>query len=122
MKKGSESDGLVFHAGFPNAAEDSLGQLSLDRLAVTHPASTFLWRLDGVGIPEFHWPPESIVVVDRALEPRLNDIVVAVADEEFVARKVGKARQLLTPCGDPETAQTVQIWGVVTNIIIRYRS
>ena len=53
MSKGSIDDGVVFHAGFPNAAEDErFGSLSLDTLVVKHRASTFFWRLE-VEVPEY---------------------------------------------------------------------
>lgn len=122
MKKADAQDGVVFHAGFPNAGEDSYGQLSLDRLAVAHPASTFFWRLEGTGIPELQWAPGSIVVVDRALAPRVNDMVVVVIEEEFVVRKILQGQRLARPDGEMEREGDVRLWGVVTSVLLRYRS
>ncbi len=122
MKKGLSEDGLVYHAGFPNAGEDQHGiSLSLDSLLVRHHASTFFWRLDDIGIPELHWAPGSIVVVDRALQPKEGDFVVAVIDEEFVVRIV-QHKKLKTPSGEIEAADTIVVWGVITAAIERYRS
>jgi DNA polymerase V len=121
MRKGSVNDGLVFHAGFPNAGEDRIEQgLSLDALAFRHRASTYLWQLED-DIPELGWQAHSIVVVDRALEPQQNDLVVAVANEEFVVRKMHK-RRLYDMLGRPEEAENVSIWGVITYVLQGYRA
>lgn len=121
MKKGNVGDGVVFHAGFPNAAEDLPGGLSLDQLAIRHRASTFLWRLDELGIPELHWKGGAIVVVDRARQARSGQLVVAVVDEDFVVRQL-KGKQLLRPDGTTETSESVAVWGVVTHVLQDYVS
>lgn len=122
MKKGSISDGVVYHAGFPNAGEDQrFDSLSLDSLVFRHRASTYLWRLDGVGIPELGWHGGTIVVTDRALAPHERDLVVAVADNEFVVRRWhhGQMTQL---DGRPEAATELALWGVITHTLAEYRS
>lgn len=121
MKKGSLQDGLVYHAGFPNAAEDQrIAALSLDSLVVQHRASTFYWRLEEA-IEELHWPAGTIVVVDRALAPHHNDRVVAVVDESFVVRLYEKREsggpRLLKPDGSHEDGASITLWGVVTYIV-----
>ena len=117
------SDGLVYHAGFPNAAEDSPSvSLSLDKLVFRHTASTFLWRLDEQGVDDFGWKGGSLVVVDRALNPREGDKVVAVIDESFVVRSYHN-KQLVNLRGDIDVdAQSVSIWGVVTHVLMEYRT
>ena len=122
MKKGTVNDGLVYHAGFPNAAEDQrFDAMSLDQMVIRHRASTYLWRLDAAGVPELGWQGGSIVVVDRALSPRTNDLVVAVVDEDFVVRKYHPSR-LIRPDGSTETSEQLSIWGVVTHALMEYRS
>ena len=84
MSKGSVDDGVVFHAGFPNAAEDErFGSLSLDALIVRHRASTFFWRLEN-DAEVFGWPKGSILVVDRALEPKEGSMAVLIDDDAFL--------------------------------------
>ena len=114
MKKGSLEDGIVYHAGFPNAGEDQQGQgLSLDKLVVRHRASTYFWRLE-TAIPEVHWPANSIVVVDRSVPPLPGKLAVAYVNDEFVACRIGKAgiRRL-----DGQILEQAQVWGVVTYVI-----
>lgn len=122
MKKGTVADGVVYHAGFPNAGEDQRFEaLSLDSLVFRHRASTYLWRLDSRGIPELGWLPGAIVVTDRALSPREQDVVVVVADNEFIVRRWHRGRpQMLN--GGREEAQELTLWGVVTYVLAEYRS
>lgn len=122
MKKGTTGDGIVYHAGFPNAGEDQrFDALSLDQMAIRHRASTYLWRLDGSGVPELGWQPGSVVVVDRALTPKLNDLVVAVVDEDFAVRKYQQDK-LTRPDGSDETSGQLAIWGVITHVMMEYRN
>jgi DNA polymerase V len=121
MKKGSVADGLVFHAGFPNAGEDQAEQrMSLDARVFRHRLSTFLWQLDQ-SIPEMGWQAGSVVVVDRALSPRQNDLVVAVSDEEFVVRKLHQTK-LYDLHGQIDASETIAIWGVITHVLQEYRT
>lgn len=122
MRKGDVTSGVVYHAGFPNAGEDRQGlALSLDALAIRHRVSTFLWRLPDDGVPELGWQGGSVVVVDRALSPRENDLLVALIDEDFVLRRL-REKQLYRPDGERESATQASIWGVVTHVLQEYRS
>ena len=121
MRKGSVADGLVFHAGFPNAGEDQAEQrLSLDAVVFRHRLSTYLWRLEE-GVPELGWRAGSTVVVDRALAPRQNDLVVAVVEELFVVRKLHQKR-LYDVAGRLDEGEDISVWGVVTHVLQEYRS
>jgi hypothetical protein len=117
MKKGTLTDGLVYHAGFPNAAEDQAERiaLNLDQLVVKHRASTFFWCLD-TDIEALNWPAGTIVAVDRALGARANNLVVAVVDEDFMLCRVSQDRQLTGLDGSLLSGE-VKIWGVATYAI-----
>lgn len=122
MKKGDAASGVLYHAGFPNAGEDRRGlSLSLDGLAIRHRVSTYLWRLPVDGIPELGWQGGSVAVVDRALNPRENDLLVALIDEDFVVRRF-RDKHLYRPNGERETAEQASVWGVITHILQEYRS
>lgn len=112
MSKGSKDEGVVFHAGFPNAAEDEkFGSLSLDELAVRHRVSTFFWRLE-TDVSELLWSGGSVLVVDRALEPKDGSIVVAVDGDEFLLMRL-RSGSLHRLNGSPSDGE-VAVWGVVT--------
>lgn len=115
MKKGDIEDGLVYHAGFPNAAEDQrLGGLSLDKLAVKHRASTFFWRLEG-DIVELQWRAGSIVVVDRSLNPSPGRFAVVVIDDDFTLCQV--VREGFVTLGGGPMSSGATVWGVVTHVL-----
>jgi len=65
------------HAGFPNAATTSgQGALSLDRLLIRSPSSTYFFRVRG-----HHWQGEGIydgdiAIVDRSITPSEGSTVV----------------------------------------------
>ncbi len=115
MKKGAIEQGLVYHAGFPNAGEDQHGiSLSLDKLVVKHRASTYFWHLDSE-VPELHWPAGSILAVDRAVPPSEGRIVVAIIEDGFVLCRLRKNNlMMLDGSGAPSTSQ---VWGVVTYVV-----
>lgn len=122
MRKGDVTSGVVYHAGFPNAGEDRRGlALSLDVLAIRHRVSTYLWQLPDDGVEELGWQGGSVVVVDRSLNPRENDLLVALIDEDFVVRRF-RDKLLYRPDGERETAEQVSVWGVVTHVLQEYRS
>lgn len=120
MRKGDSADGLVYHAGFPNAAEDQVGHgLSLDSLVFQHRVSTYLWQLEDA-ITELGWTAGSIVVVDRSLQPRPGDLVVAIVDGRFVVRRFQR-EYLVDLDGAADQGAEVSIWGVITHALQKYR-
>lgn len=119
MKKGSIDQGLVYHAGFPNAGEDQHGvSLSLDKLVVKHRASTYFWRLESE-VPELHWPAGTIASVDRAVSPASSRIVVATIEGVFVLCRV--RRDGLYLLDGTKAAADSTVWGVVTYAIQEVR-
>ena len=121
MKKGSVQDGLVFHAGFPNAGEDQAEQrMSLDAVVFQHRLSTFLWQLEE-DMSELGWRAGSTVVVDRSLVPRQNDLVVAIVEESFVVRKLHQ-NHLFDAAGRLDQTEDISVWGVITHVLQEYRS
>jgi hypothetical protein len=102
-------DGVSVHSGFPNPATDaSLQGIDLNKLLIKNSAATFLMRIAGnawraMGI--FH---DDIAIVDRAVVPRKNDLVIWWQDGEFT---ISHRHQVL-----PDHP----IWGTVTSIIHQY--
>lgn len=116
MKKGRTDEGLVYHAGFPNAGEEaSAKSLSLDALVVRHRASTYFWRLDQA-VEQLHWPQGATLVVDRARPVRVGSIVVAVSEGEGFCLCRRRQSSLERLDGAAVTA-VASVWGVVTHIL-----
>jgi len=118
----NSDEGVVYHAGFPNAAEDaSAVSLSLDKLIYQHTASTYLWRL-GEDIADLAWKKGDIVVIDRALLPKHQDIVAIQKPDKFVLRQFTKNQISLMGLDGQVDTGPGELWGVVTYVIHQVRS
>lgn len=116
-------------AGFPSPAED-LGARPIDltEVLVRHPQATFLLRARGVSMEQAGIFDQDILVVDRALKPRHQHIVVAVVDGEFTVKTLyqrGDQMRLQAahpayPDIVPNDGQTLEVWGVVTACIRQF--
>ena len=116
-------------AGFPSPAEDLGGQrVDLTRELVTHPQATFLLRARGHSMVGAGILDDDILVVDRALVPRHQHVVVAVIDGEFTVKTLWQRAGLvkLQPANPaypeivPAEGQILEIWGVVTAAIHQF--
>jgi DNA polymerase V len=113
-------------AGFPSPAEDH-GQkrIDLNDVLIKHPQATFLLRVSGHSMREAGIDDGDAVLVDRAITPRNGHIVVAVVDGDFTIKRLYKraghfklqAANPTHPDIVPVDGQTVEVWGVVTNVI-----
>lgn len=118
-------------AGFPNPAEDARGvALDLNKLIIRHPVSTYYLRVDGDSMQDAGITTGDIVVVDKSLQPKNGDIVVAAVDGDFTLKylKLHAGNQAWLVAANPSyhpialhEAADAQLWGVVTYIIHQTR-
>lgn len=117
-------------AGFPNPAEEAGGfALDLNDYLVRHPVSTYYLRVEGDSMTGAGITSGDIVVVDKALEARSGDIVVAAVDGDFTLKRLKKqARGAWLVAEHPgyspialHEATDAALWGVVTFVIHRAR-
>lgn len=112
-------------AGFPSPAQDYLTEaIDLNRDIIKHKESTFYGRVDGNSMQEAGMGDGDIVVVDKALEARDGDYVVAFLDgdytiKEFRKDKSGDFGWLIPHNRDYAPIKVTAendflIWGVVT--------
>ncbi len=107
-----EQDGVSVHTGFPNPATDArLNSLDLNRLLITHGSSTYMFRVrgnnwEGAGVFD-----GDIAIVDRALDPRKNDVVLWW-DEPTGEFSISQYAVM------PKEAS---MWGVITATIHEFR-
>jgi len=116
-------------AGFPSPAED-LGarRIDLTQVLVTHPQATFLLRAQGHSMVEAGIFDGDILVVDRALTPRHNHVVVAVVDGDFTVKRLHsqggrirlRAANPTFPDIIPRDGKLLEVWGVVTASITQF--
>ncbi|GAX62893.1 SOS-response transcriptional repressor [Candidatus Scalindua japonica] len=113
-------------AGFPSPADDYIDKhIDLNEYIIKHPAATFFVRVKGNSMEDSGISSGDLVVVDRALVPADNTIVVALLNGEFVLKRVkvnGRNLSLVpaNPSYEPiEITEEMdfQVWGVVTYCI-----
>jgi DNA polymerase V len=113
-------------AGFPSPAGDyEENRLDLNRHLIKNPAATFFVRVTGdsmVGAGIHH---DDILVVDRSLDPRDGNVIIAALDGELTVKRIRIKRKkiMLVPENDNFASKEVnpgsefEVWGVVTNVI-----
>lgn len=118
--------GTTIPAGFPSPAQDYIdGHLDLSEFLIQHPSATFFMYADGYSMIGAGISPGDLLIVDRAIEPIHNKIVVAIVDGELTLKrlKIEKGRYWLTPENSEfepiEITEDMdfQVWGVVTYVI-----
>lgn len=113
-------------AGFPSPADDYVeGSLDLNALLIERPASSFFVRITGDSMTGAGIFPGDIVLVDRSLEPRNGQIVIAVLNGEMTIKRLRRTREgtRLEPENPAYPVLRVseddafEVWGVVKNAI-----
>ncbi len=117
-------------AGFPSPADDYVDKkLDLNEYLIRHPSATFFVRVRGDSMINAGMRSEDILVVDRSLEVRNNDIVLAVIDGEFTVKRFVKTKERISLVPEnPDYKEIViregmqfEVWGIVTSIIHKVR-
>ena len=116
-------------AGFPSPADD-LGahRIDLTQVLITHPQSTYFLRARGQSMIDAGIFDNDILVVDRAVKPRHNHVVVAIVDGDltvkYLYQRAGRlklrAANPTFPGILPKEGQTIEVWGVVTSTIKQF--
>ena len=116
-------------AGFPNAAEDALTiPLDLNEFIIKRPAATFFMRVSGQSMEGVGILDGDIVAIDKSLETKSGDKIVAYIDGEFTLKTFIKrdGRGVLMPANpnyrpiEISESNDFQIWGVVTAVVRKY--
>jgi DNA polymerase V len=114
-------------AGFPSPAQDYMEEdIDLQKLLVDHPLATFLVRVKGKSMINAFIPEDALLVVDKSLKPKHNDIIVGLINGEFTVKYLIKkgSEIILQPANPAFKPITVTeemnftVWGVVSKIII----
>ena len=112
---------------FPSPARDYAEKsISLDKTLIQHPHATFFMHAEGDSMIDACIPSKALLVIDRAVNAKNGDIVVAVLNGEFTVKRLVKNEHTcwLYPANRKyrETKITPDmnmiIWGVVIQVII----
>jgi DNA polymerase V len=116
----------VVPAGFPSPAADyEQDRLDLNKHLVKNPAATFFVRVTGDSMIGAGIYDGDLLVVDRSLEPRDKNVVIAVLDGELTVKRIRLMRGKIILVPENEnyfpheitTDREFEVWGVVTNVI-----
>lgn len=108
-------------AGFPSPADDWLETpLDINELLITRPAATYLLRVAGDSMtPTLE--DGDLLVVDRSVNPRSGQIVVAAVAGDLTVKRLGRGRlEADNPSHPPiilQEDEELVIWGVVCHVI-----
>ena len=76
------------HAGFPSPAADHAGErINLARELTPHPETTFYAHVEGDSMRDAGILDGDLVVVDRSLDPKNGDFIVAYIDGEYTLKE-----------------------------------
>ncbi|MBI2485799.1 MAG: translesion error-prone DNA polymerase V autoproteolytic subunit [Deltaproteobacteria bacterium] len=112
-------------AGYPSPADDYIEErIDLNKKLIKHPETTYFVRVIGDSMIEARIYDGDYLIVDRALEPDNNDIVLAVLNGEItVKRLVKKAKRWYLVAANPNyppceitPEMDFEVWGKVTYI------
>ncbi|OWY23700.1 peptidase S24 [Sphingobacteriales bacterium UPWRP_1] len=118
--------GSCISAGFPSPADDYVElKIDLNHYLVKNPAATFYVRVKGNSMENAGIYEGDILVVDRALPPKDNDIAICVITGEFTVKRITKRKGRICLLAENtnylpiEIAEDTdfQIWGIVSYII-----
>ncbi len=76
-------------AGFPSPAQDYVEQvLDLNTLCIKRPAATFFVRVEGDSMLDAGIHPDDVLVVDRSVQAKHGDIVIASLNGELTVKEL----------------------------------
>ena len=119
-------------AGFPSPADDYLDvDLNLHKHLVKHPASTFFVIAKGYSMEKAGIRDNDILVVDKSLEAKNNDIIIAILDGEFTVKRYFNNNNKVILSAESESNKypnieitesvEFEVWGIVTHTIHNHR-
>ena len=115
-------------AGLPAAANDAMSEaISLDEFLMPRPSASILVKIKGDSMMDAGIYDGDIAVVEKRHAANVGDIVVAIVDNEYTLKELGKdkAGYFLIPHNAnfsiirPE--ESLEIYGVMVGLIRKYR-
>jgi DNA polymerase V len=117
-------------AGFPSPAQDYIERtLDLNELCIAHPAATYFVRVQGDSMIDAGIQDGDLLIVDRAIEPKHGDIVIAGFHGELTCKKLETTPRIqLVPMNPdypiiriPDETE-LDIHGVVMHVLHSFKS
>jgi SOS-response transcriptional repressors (RecA-mediated autopeptidases) len=125
--------GEKISAGFPSPAQDYIDKLiDMNEHLIRNEAATFIVKVCSLSMLNAGIEINDELVVDRSLDAKNNDIVVALVENEFTVKRLKiEGQRVWLKAENPDyqniyfnEGQKLIVWGVVTFILknVRKRS
>lgn len=134
--KASESHGDVklplafesIEAGFPSPNGGYIdSNLDVNEFLVSHPNTTYIYRVSGDSMIDAGILPDDYVLVDSSVEPRSGDIVVVQLDGEYTIKELRLGDRPMLVARNPnfspiaiEEHMQIKIIGPVISVVRKY--
>ncbi len=115
--------GESISAGFPSPAEDYMElDINLNTYLIKNPISSFFLRVSGNSMNNTGIYNNDLLIVDRSINPKSGDVVVAILDGDFTLKRFIKDNKKYYLKADKEDYPVIDlneytdviIWGVAT--------
>ena len=113
-------------AGFPSPALDFIDlSIDMNKHLIKRPSSTFYGRVKGQSMKDVGITDGDLLVIDKSIPPKNDQIAVCYVDGEFTIKKIKFEQDIcwLIPANDAYQPIRVTsqndflIWGIVTHVI-----
>ena len=113
-------------AGFPSPGDDYVeNNLDLNQLLIKNPSATFFVKVEGESMSDAGIKTGDTLIVDRAVEAKDKNIVIAAINGELTVKRIwiAKGKVFLKPENDNFSPIEIteemdfDIWGLVTYVI-----
>lgn len=114
-------------AGFPSPwDEENAHNIDIDTFLIPHPESTIMIKVSGDSMIDAGIHTGDIVIVDKGIHAKVDDIVVAEVDREFTLKYLKKdKRGHYLHAGNSKypdfyPKEELKVFGVVTGVVRKY--
>lgn len=118
----------IVQAGFPSPAEEELcDTISFNEYLITRPESSFILEVTGDSMEGAGILPGDLVIVEKGLEPRAGDIVLAEVDGEWTMKYFRRqGRAVVLEAANPKypaikPKSEMRLGGIISAVIRKYR-
>ena len=101
-------------AGFPSPADDFVEmEINLQDYIVKNKEATFCVKVEGTSMTKAGINSGDIMIVDRSLYPKHNDIVLAVIDGEFTVKRIAVSDDSLYLVPENDSFSPIKIFNPI---------
>ena len=113
-------------AGYPSPLTEQAKELvDINGYLIRNEIATYIFRVKGNAMIDAGIFDEDVLIVDRSIEPKDNDIVLARLNNEFIVKRLDQRAGLIkliseNPIYPPlviKERDDFAFWGVVTNCV-----